>query len=174
MNCFRHPDELAAAYCKGCGRPLCLECYEQPFDGETHVCSAECAETARRQPNSEDAPDTPFDKMFAKVFVVLLVVVLGGGVGGFLFAFRGSIDMDRIDHPPSSAYAPSSHSYRDPKVSIFRIFHDLGITDWRILFAIGAVLGIGCVALFVKTNYKVTVSVCVSVYAVLKAWTLFT
>src|SRR6516164_7524646 len=36
MNCYKHPDIAAVAFCRTCGRPLCKEC-QRPVQG-TIVC----------------------------------------------------------------------------------------------------------------------------------------
>lgn len=175
MNCFRHPDAVAAAFCKGCSKPLCLACYEQTFGNQRHVCSEECARLASQQPDPEEQPESLFDKIFAKVFITVLVVVIGGIVGGFYFGFAGAMAIDRIQHPPRMlGYSWSLHSYHDPRSSPFRILYDLGITDWRALFGVGAAMGIACVALYLKAGSKITILVCASVYLVLTLWASWT
>ena len=174
MNCFRHPNVMAAAFCKGCSRPLCLECYEQKFDNETHVCSEDCARKVAQQPDSEEPPESLFDKIFAKAYVTLLVIVVGGVIGGCYFAFVGLWAIDRIKHPPLLGYSWSPHSYHDPRSSPFRILYDCGITDPKALFGVGAIIGIACAALYLKAGKKITILVCVLVYLVLSLWTAWT
>jgi hypothetical protein len=160
MNCFRHPDKEAVVFCKGCGKPLCWDCAEQMFGTEKHVCSEVCAKraTARAAVAPSDAVadglvDTRFSRVFAAVYSTVLVAVIGGISGGFLFSFYASLAYDRIQHPPKLyGYGADLTNYRDPRSSIFTVFFDLGITDWRAWFAIGAVLGIGCVVLYFKVG----------------------
>jgi len=105
----------------------------------------------------------------------VLVVVLGGGIGGLLFAYTGSLAIDRLQHPPRlRGYGTNLIGYRDPRNSIFRIFSDLGITDWRAFFGIGAVLGVGCLVLYLKAGRKVTLATCLIILLVLKLWVLWT
>jgi hypothetical protein len=176
MNCFRHPNEVAAVYCKGCNKPLCLACCEQTIGGQTHVCSEACARIAGKQaPDPEDAPDGLFNRIFAKVYFAILVVVLGGAAGGFWFTLGGTSVIDRIGHQPRlNGYSRSIFVHQDPRASVFRILYDLGITDWRALFGIGAVLGIGCAVLYLKRGGKLTVLICAIIYIVLKAWVSWT
>jgi hypothetical protein len=175
MNCFRHPNAVAAAFCKGCSKPLCLDCYEQTFDKEIkHVCSEECARTVRQQPEAEEPPDSLFDKIFADVYITALVVGVGGVIGACYFGFVGSLAIDGIKHPPMLGYSWSPDSYHDPRSSPFRILYDFGLTDSRALFSIGAVLGIACAALYLKFGGKITISICILIYLVLSLWTAWT
>jgi hypothetical protein len=177
MNCFRHPNEVAAVYCKGCNKPLCLTCCEMTFGGQTHVCSEKCAQIASKQePDPEDVPDSLSNRIFAKVYFAILVVVLGGTAGGFWFTLSGTSVIDRIElQRRLNGYSWSAREYyHDPRASAFRILYDLGITDWRALFGIGAVLGIGCAMLYLKKGAKLTLLVCFLIYAVLTAYTSWT
>jgi hypothetical protein len=180
MNCFRHPDEVAVVYCKGCDKPLCLDCSEQTFGNETHVCSEGCAETASTeeagQPlDADEVPDSLFNRIFAKVFITALVIIIGGLIGGYIFSFRAELAIDRIEHPPPLyGYESDLVGYHDPRSSIFRIFYDLGITDWRALFGIGAILGIGCLVLYFKAGKKITIATILLIGLILQAWVLWT
>ncbi len=42
MNCYKHPDVAAVAFCRTCGRPLCKEC-QRPVQG-TIVCEEHAPE----------------------------------------------------------------------------------------------------------------------------------
>jgi len=128
-----------------------------------------------QQPDSDELSSSIFARIYASVYSAVLVAIIGGGLGGFLFAFKGSITIDRIKHPPPPlGYATDLSGYHDPRSSIFRIFYDLGITDWRALFGIGAIVGIGCVALYLKAGKKITIVTCLLVYLVLELWVLWT
>ena len=161
--------------CKGCGKPLCAECSEQIFGDTAFVCSQACADYAAEQPDPEDLPDGPVARIFASLYTTILVAVIAGGIGGFLFAFRGTIAIDRIQHPPHYfGYTPYSSRYGDPRSSVFRIFYELGMTDWRPLFAIGALLGIAFAVLYLKWGRKATVVTFLVIYLVTQLWALWT
>ena len=177
MNCFRHPDRAAAAFCKGCSKALCLECCQQTFGNQTHVCSEACARTAAEIPDSEDPPDSLWDRIYASIYVIIMVIVLGGGVGGGLVVFGAAQAIDGIEHPPSNrlslppfTYSTRRHNY-DPRASIFRIFYDLGIRNKAVQFGIGAVFGIAGLALFLKKGWKLTVVGFIVIMFFLMLWT---
>ena len=52
MNCYLHPDLPAAAYCRSCGRGLCVSC-ECPAEG-TVFCRTTCQCPAMRAPPRPD------------------------------------------------------------------------------------------------------------------------
>jgi hypothetical protein len=174
--CFRHPTQEAVAYCKACSHPLCSDCSQQSFGDQTQVCSEVCAEAARQQPDPDEGLDRPIDRLFAKGFIAVLVVVLGGGIGGFLFALGATTTFFRLQHlqPHNTYYRPSDRHNYDPRYSPFRIFYDLGITDWHVLFALGAVLGIAFCILWLKFGAKVAGVAFFSLAAALTLWAVGT
>jgi B-box zinc finger len=148
MNCFRHPTEVATVFCKGCGKPLCLECGRQTFGNETHVCSEGCARTVNLQPDSGEPRESIFDKVYAAVFLTVFMAVLGGGLSVWIIkqaVFGEEVDT-RIDTHMRRTHFVGARYY------CVRLFSAMGITDWRAQFGIGAAIGAGSAVLFLKKN----------------------
>jgi hypothetical protein len=171
MNCFRHTDDVAVTTCKSCGKPLCAACSQQSFEGHTGVCSEACARTDEAYPDPDDLPDTPFSRAFASIYVTLLTVVVGGGLGGLICVFGAQSTAERLKHLPlHQIYYSYDYHRHDPRLSIFRIFYDLGITDWRAEFGIGAVVGIGLAGLWLKQGGKIAAAAVAVLGIALQVW----
>ena len=144
MNCFRHPNEVAAVFCKGCGKPLCWSCCERTIGNETHVCSEECARTVSQQPDSKEPHDSLFDKVYAAVFLTVLLAALGGG----LCVWGAQSAIASQEYYRRTGWVEP----RRERDNLFKIFYTLGITDWRAQFGIGAAVGAGCAVLYLKKS----------------------
>ena len=176
MNCFRHPDAEAVVFCRGCNKALCLDCCEQLYDGERHVCSAECAQKVKQQPDADDPPDNIFQQVYAFLFESMLVMVIGGLVGGIGCAMGAQMVGDRLkQHLSPQLYSNSSNYVRhDPHNSPFRFFYDAGITNWKAQFVIGAVIGIAFAIVWVKTSNKIAGAVFVGFVLIMQALAMWT
>ena len=176
MNCFRHPDAEAVVFCRGCNKALCLDCGEQLYEGERHVCSVECAQKVKQQADADEPPENVFQKAYAFLFESMLVIVIGGLVGGIGCAFRAQVVGDALKHP-NWLQTYSNYSQRvahDPHNSAFRFFYDAGITNWKAQFVVGAVLGIAFGILWVKTSNKITGAAFVGFVLIMQALAMWT
>jgi hypothetical protein len=147
MNCFRHPDEIAIVFCKGCDHALCRQCSQQRIRGVTHVCSDECARRVRRSPNQESV----FNNVYAAVFLTVLLAVLGGGFCVWL-ASSGRIGWEL----QQSRYSNTRNRFGGLEENVYKLFHLFGIEDWRIHFAIGAVVGVVCAVVWLWRYWRTT------------------
>ena len=172
INCFQHANEVAMTTCKSCGKPLCAACSLQVFGSQTGVCSEECARTIEAYPDPDDLPDTPFSRAFATIYLTVLAVLVGGGLGGCICAFGAQLTIESLKHPPLHPVY-YSHHYHDPRFSIFRIFHDLGITNWQAEFGIGAAVGIGLGMLWLKKGAKITSAAGGALVVALQLWAVW-
>ena len=57
MNCRKHPDELATAYCRACGRPMCAPC-QRTVQGVVY-CEEHVPATAAPEPPPAGATAVP-------------------------------------------------------------------------------------------------------------------
>jgi hypothetical protein len=149
MNCFRHPAEEAAAFCKGCDKGLCLECCRKVFANETHVCSEECAQIASQRPGVEqkEKPERLFDKIYATVFIIVLVALLSGGASFWM-----------ISHSIFSEELSAQRDARDRRTHVIgtryyavKVYYALGITNWKPQFGIGAAIGAVCAVIYLRS-----------------------
>ena len=140
MNCFRHPNEVAVVYCKGCSKPLCWNCSQQIFGNQNHVCSEACAKVAAQQPEPEDLPDSLFHRIYALVFLTLLLA----GIGGGLCVWGGQSAIARQDY----------YMGRKTRNNLFEIFVLPGLRDWRVEFGIGATVGAVCAIRFYIRDWR--------------------
>ena len=142
MNCFQHPGAVAIVFCKECNKPLCRDCARQNIMGQTHVCSEVCAKFAGLRPPPEKE-ESIFNRVYASVFIVLLLATLGG-----VFVTWGAQSaMHRQKRRERGEHLGSSQRPGDMVV-----FYYLGITDWRIQFALGAAIGAGSGLFYVRKN----------------------
>jgi hypothetical protein len=149
MNCFRHPTEEAAAFCKGCATGLCLECCRKSFANQTHVCSEECARITRRRPAVEDRRrESLFDKVYAAVFIIVLLALLNGGIS--FWAISSAISNEE-GSARSDAMQRRTHVIGTGYYCV-KVFYALGLTDWKPQFGIGAAFGTVCALLYLGAN----------------------
>jgi hypothetical protein len=146
MNCFAHLNAVAVVYCKECNKPLCLDCAQQDILGQRRVCSEVCSKLASLRP-AEEKEDNAFDRAYASVFIVLLLAVLGG----IFVAWAGQSAMIRQKRLESGEYLTRWERRRN-RPNDMTVLYYLGITDWRVQFAIGAAIGAGSGLLYVRKN----------------------
>jgi hypothetical protein len=144
MKCFRHPAEAAAVFCKGCGKPLCLECCRRSFGNETHVCSEDCARTVSLQPDSGEARENMFQTVYAAIFLTVLLGLLGGGLS--LWMIKHAIFAEELETRIDAEMRRTHFIGR--RYYCVKIFYALGITNWKPQFGIGAAVGAGSAMLF--------------------------
>jgi hypothetical protein len=142
MNCFQHPNSVALVYCKECNQPLCLDCARQDIMGQTHVCSEVCAKLVSLRP-PEEKEDSLFNRVYASIFIVLLL----GLLGGIFVAWGGQSAMHTQKRRERGEYV----SRRDRPNDLIYLYY-LGITDWRLQFALGAAIGAGSGLFYVRKN----------------------
>lgn len=153
MNCFRHPTEEAAVFCKGCAKALCLACCTKTVGGETHVCSEECAKIASERAAVEKAEqrESLFDKVYAAVFLTVLLTLLGGGFS--LCTIKNAISHQELS-TKTDAEIRRRH-FMGTEYYCVKIFYALGITTWKPQFGIGATLGAMGAVVYLR-NYRKT------------------
>lgn len=153
MNCFRHPTEAAAVFCKGCGKALCLECCGKTLAGQTHVCSEACAHTAsqRTAVAEREQREGRFDQVYAAVFLTVFLALLGGGFA--VWTIKSDIATEeysaRMDAASRRTHFIGAHYYR------VKCFYALGLTTWNPQFGLGATVGAVCAVLFLKGSRKI-------------------
>src|SRR5262245_44528230 len=130
MNCFKHSNAEALVYCKECNEPLCLDCARQNIQGQTRVCSEVCAKLASLR-SPEEKEDSLFNRVYAAIFTVLLLAMLGG----IFVAWGGQSALARKKRQERGEYLSTNERRNDMIVLYY-----LGITDWRLQFAIGAAI----------------------------------
>jgi hypothetical protein len=103
MNCYKHPDVAAAAFCRTCGKPLCQEC-QRPVQG-TIVCEEHAPATQPLPPPVPPAAGVSpglafvlglipgvgaiYNGQYAKgvihvvIFGLLISIASSGGIHGF-------------------------------------------------------------------------------------------
>jgi len=149
MNCFRHPTVTALAFCRHCGKRLCRECCRTPILFQTRVCSEECARLAALEPTPKEPTDTPFQKIYAWVFLTLLLALLGGGLCLWLA-------QSELAHADADARAKARGEYvpdRDHD-SVIQLFYLVGIRNWKVQFGIGATIGATIAALWIRRAHR--------------------
>jgi hypothetical protein len=92
---------------------------------------------------SMEPEDTPFQKLYASVFLVVLLAALGGG----LCLWIAQSEIARADSDARKEARGESVPYRERENSV-RIFYLLGIRDRRLQFGIGATIGAGIAMLW--------------------------
>jgi hypothetical protein len=85
-------------------------------------------------PFPQEPEESLIKKIYAAVFTVALLAVLGGGCS----VWAGQSAIARAEY--EAREQARGHPMTEHK-SLFRIYHTLGITDWRWQFGIGAALG---------------------------------
>ena len=145
MNCFTHLNTVAVVYCKECNKPLCQDCAQQNTLGQTRVCSEVCAQLASLRP-AEEKEDSLGNRIYASFFIVLLLAILGGG----FVAWTAQSAMIRQKRWERGEYL--SRRERRASSNIMIVLYHLGITDWRMQFALGAVIGGGSGLLYARKN----------------------
>jgi len=152
MKCFRHPGVEAAVLCKNCTKPLCLECGEEEYAGETHVCSESCASDYSQRPEvvEKRRSDSFVDKIYATAFIFVLMTMVGGGIS--LFWIRQTIYEDAF----AEEMQTHTHHVRgdDNRHACVEVFKALGITTWGPQFGVGAFIGAASAMVYLRTHRK--------------------
>ena len=112
-----------------------------------HVCSEECGRRVSLQPDSREDRDSGFQKVYAVVFLTVLLAVLGGGLCVWRAQWTITMQKDELQREKMGWHVEHKHS------SPFNVFYDLGITDWRVQFGIGAAAGAGSALAFMAKFY---------------------
>jgi hypothetical protein len=91
----------------------------------------------------EPAPASFFDRVYASLFIVVLLAILGG----MFVTWAAQSAMYRQKSIERGEYVR-----RDQRPREMVVFYFLGITDWRLQFAIGAGIGAASGLLYVRRN----------------------
>jgi len=138
MDCFRHPDEEATAFCRTCRQPLCSECYEQSYGGITHVCSETCAQKVDPDSDPDDVPDSTFDRMFGLVFLPLVMAFIGGVAA--VLVITTTINNEATDEDLRAHGAGGR--FNSTRYLLAKSFQAVGLTSWKADFLFGALVGV--------------------------------
>ncbi len=98
-------------------------------------------------PDPKQPQESRFGKVYAVVFLTVMLAVLGGGICVWLgqhavFAMKTHLSI-----------AQHGGNFRHDN-SVLDLFYNLGITDWRAQFGIGAVIGVACAGIYFRKNSR--------------------
>jgi len=170
MNCFKHPDVAAVAFCRTCGRPLCPAC-QHPVQGtivcEEHAPQPVVTPTPVPIPVSGTSPGLAFilglipgvgaiyNQQYAKgvvhvvIFGLLISMVSSGAVDGYEPLF-GLLIAIWYFYMPFEAYHTASRRQSGQSVDEFSSLVPLKTRHNGL--PVGPVVLIGMGVLFLLTN----------------------